>query len=79
MGGAGICLVRGSGGGVKRVRLYRKTPAHFGISGVQDRPKVWKRLRDPLGSDSGLPGVKFLRFDQNAGGHGPGFARAGIG
>ena len=79
---AGVCLARGSGGGVKRVRLYRRTPAHFarqGISGVQVRPRVWKRLRDPLGSDSGLPGAKFLRVHQETGGHDPGFARVGIG
>ena len=82
LGGTGVCLARGSGGGVKRVRLYRKTPAHLarqGISGVQVRPRVWKRLRDPLGSDSGLPGAKFLRVHQEAGGHDPGFARVGIG
>ena len=82
LGGAGVCLARGSGGGVKRVRLYRKTPAHLarqGISGVQLRPRVWKRLRDPQGSDSGLPGAKFLRVHQEAGGHDPGFARVGIG
>ena len=82
LGGAGVCLARGSGGGVKRVRLYRKTPAHLarqGISGVQFRPRVWKRLRDPQGSDSGLPGAKFLRVHQEAGGHDPGFARVGIG
>ena len=82
LGGAGVCLASGSGGGVKRVRLYRKTPAHLarqGISGVQVRPRVWKRLRDPLGSDSGLPGVKFLRVHQEAEGHDPGFAREGIG
>ena len=82
LGGAGVCLASGSGGGVKRVRLYRKTPAHLarqGISGVQVRPSVWKRLRDPLGSDSGLPGVKFLRVHQEAEGHDPGFAREGIG
>ena len=29
LGGASVCLARGSGGGVKRVRLYRKTPAHL--------------------------------------------------
>ena len=43
LGGAGVCLARGSGGGVKRVRLNRKTPAHLarqGISGVQLRPRV---------------------------------------
>ena len=82
LGGAGVCLARGSGGGVIRVRLYRKTPAHLarqGISGVQLRPRVWKRLRDPQGSDSGLPRAKFLRVHQEAGGHDPGFARVGIG
>ena len=82
LGGAGVCLARGSRGGVKRVRLYRKTPAHLarqGISVVQVRPRVWKRLRDPLGSDSGLPGAKFLRVHLEAEGHDPGFARVGIG
>ena len=82
LGGVGVCLASGSGGGVKRVRLYRKTPAHLarqGVSGVQVRPRVWKRLRDPLGSDSGLPGVKFLKVHQEAEGHDPGFAREGIG
>ena len=82
LGGASVCLASGSGGGVKRVRLYRKAPAHLarqGISGVQVRPRVWKRLRDSLGSDSSFPGAKFLRVHQEAGGHDPGFARAGIG
>ena len=82
LGRAGVYLGSGSGGGAKRVRLYRKTPAHLarqGISGVQVRPRVWKRLRDPQGSDSGLPGAKFLRVHQEAGGHDPGFARVGIG
>ena len=82
LGDANVRLACGSGGGVKRVRLYRKTPAHLarqGFSGVLVRPRVWKRLRDPLGSDSGLPGAKFLRVHEEAGGHDPGFARAGIG
>ena len=82
LGSAVVCLASGSGGGVKRVRLYRKTPAHLarqGISGVQVRSRVWKRLRDLQGSDSSLPGAKFLRVHQEAGGHDPGFAQAGIG
>ena len=82
LGGAGVCLARGSGGGVERVRLHRKTPAHLarqGISEVQFRPRVWKRLRDPQDSASRLSGAKFLRVHQEAGGHDPGFARAGIG
>ena len=82
LGGAGVCLASGSGGGVKRVRLYRKTPAHLarqGVSVIQVRPGVWKRLRDPLGSVSSFPGAKFLRVHQEAGGHDPGFARVGIG
>ena len=78
LGGAGVCLARGSGGGVIRVRLHRKTPAHLArqcISGVQVRPRVWKRLRGP----QGLPGAKFLLVHQEVGGHDPGFARVGIG
>ena len=34
-GGGGVCLARGSGGGVKRFRLYRKTPAHLARQGLQ--------------------------------------------
>ena len=83
LGGAGVCLARGSGGGVKkRVRLYRKTPAHLarqGILRVQDRPRIWKRLRDPQGIGSSFPGSKFLRVHQEAGSHDPGFVKAGIG
>ena len=81
LGGADVCLARGSGGGVIRVRLYRKTPAHLarqGISGVQVRPRVWKRLRCPQDTDAGLPGARFLRVHQEVGGHDPGFARMGI-
>ena len=82
LGGAGFFLARGSGGGVKRVRLYRKhqqTLLDRVFQGVQVRPRIWKRLRDPLGSASGLPGAKFLRVHQEAGGHDPGFARVGVG
>ena len=48
VGGAGVNWVGGPGGGVKRVRLNRKTPAHLvrhGILGFQARPRVWKCLR----------------------------------
>ena len=47
-GGDGSDWISGSGGGVKRVRLHRQTPAHLvrhGVLGVQSRPRVWKRLR----------------------------------
>ena len=46
-GGGGVDWVSGPGGGVKRVRLNRKNPAHLarhGTMGVQSRPRVWKRL-----------------------------------
>ena len=82
LGGAGFFLARGSGGGVQRVRLYRKTPAHLarqGISGVLVRPRIWKRLRGSQGLDSSFPGSKFLRVHQEAEGHVPGFDREGIG
>ena len=82
LGAASVCLPGGSGRGVKRVRLYKKTPAHLarqGVSGVPVRPKVWKRLRCSLDSDASLPGAKFLRVLQEVGGHGSGFVRAGIG
>ena len=49
LGGAGVYLGSGSGGDVKRVRLYRKTPAHLarqGFSGVHARPR--------FGSDFGV-------------------------
>ena len=82
LGGASVYPGSGSGGGAKRVRLYRKAPAHLarqGVSGVQVRPRVWKRLGDPLGSDSSFPGAKFLRVHQEAEGYDPSFARVGIG
>ena len=81
LGGACVRLASGSVGGVERVRLYRKTTAHLARrgSGVQFRSRVWKGLRDPLGSDSGLSGVNFLRVHQEDEGHVPGLAREGIG
>ena len=47
LGGVGVCLASGSGGGVKRVRLFRKTPAHLarqGVSRVQVRPRFGRGL-----------------------------------
>ena len=82
LGAASVCLPGGSGRGVKRVRLYKKTPAHLaqqGVSGVPVRSRVWKRLRCSLDSDASFPGAKFLRVHQEVGGHGSGFVRAGIG
>ena len=69
-------------GALKESDYTEKTPAHLArqsFSGVQVRPRVWKRLRDPHFSDSSFPGAKFLRVHQEAGGHDPGFVRAGIG
>ena len=45
-GGGGVDMIGGPGGGVQRVRLDRKTPAHLARHGfgVQSRPRVWKRL-----------------------------------
>ena len=40
-----VCWVRSSGPGRKRIRLNRKTPAHFAGLMVRSRPRVWKRLR----------------------------------
>ena len=47
-GGGRVDWISGSGGGVKRVRLNRKTPVHLVrhcILGIQPRPRIWKRLR----------------------------------
>ena len=40
LGGACVGLASGSGGGVKRVRLYRKTPAHLARRGCVRRMRV---------------------------------------
>ena len=42
-------------------------------------PGFGSGLRSPQDSASGLPGAKFLRVHQEAGGHDPRFARVGIG
>ena len=82
LGAAGVCLPGGSGRGIKRVRLYKKTPAHLakqGVSGVPFRPRVWKRLRCSIDSGASFPGAKFLRVHQEVGGFGSGLVREGIG
>ena len=57
LGGAGVCLASGSGGGVKRVRLYRKTPAHLA------RQVFWGfRYVPGFGSDLGIHWVLILVF-----------------
>ena len=57
---------------------HQHTLLDRGFSGVHARPRVWKRLRGP-GSDTSLPGAKFLRVHQEVGCHEPGFVREGIG
>ena len=45
--GGGVDSVGGPGGGFKRVRLNRETPANLvshGLLGVQSRPRAWQRL-----------------------------------
>ena len=44
-GGGRVDWIVGPGGGVKRARLNRKTPAKVWFWGNQSRPRVWKRLR----------------------------------
>ena len=49
-GDGGGDWISGPGGDVRRVRLNRKTSAHFvrhGVLGIPSRPRVWKRLRVP--------------------------------
>ena len=67
-GDAGVDWVSGPGGGVKRVRLNRKTPAHLvrqGILGIQSRPPVWKRLGIREHPGFALPDVKARRVHQS--------------
>ena len=45
-----LCLDSGSGGGVKRVRLYRKTPAHLARQGISVGPGSSQGLEETSGS-----------------------------
>ena len=75
VGDACVNWVSGAGGGVKRVRLNRKTPAHLvrhGILGIQARPRVWKRLRVRERSGFGLHDAKVGRVHQSGGDYAPG-------
>ena len=55
LGCAGVCLARGSGGGVKRVRLFRKTPAHLARQGISGGPVSSQSLEEA----SGFSGFRF--------------------
>ena len=76
--GAGheVLWVSGSGPGRKRIRLNRKTPAHFAGFMVQSRPRVWKRLRHVGVS---IPDHRRRRGDQDDGGYNPAQVRTGVG
>ena len=52
---AGFCLNSGSRGGVKRVRLYRKTPAHLARQGISG-----SRIVPGFGRDFGILWVLIL-------------------
>ena len=68
----------GSGSGRKRIRLNRKTPAHFVVSRFQSRPRVWKRLRHLGHSSFSLLDPKRKRGDQDGGGCNPVQIRIGV-
>ena len=74
-GVGGVDWVSGPGGGIFRVRLNRKTPAHLVRHGsgrggeVQSRPHVWKRLRVWEGSASDPGDAKVLRVHQSGDQH----------
>ena len=77
--GPGVHWVSGSGPGRKRIRLNRKTPAHFAGFMVQSRPRVWKRLRHVGFSSVSIPDHKRRRSDQDDGGFKPAQVRSGVG
>ena len=58
LGGAGVSLGRGSGGGVKRVRLYRKTHQHT----LLDRVFRGSSLVPEFGRGKGFLWVQILVF-----------------
>ena len=81
VGGARVLGGKGILGGVKRVRLHRKTPAHlagFGRDGsIQSRPRIWKRLRVE-GSRYRHNVAKVPRLHEGDEAHGP-LDRVGVG
>ena len=80
--GDGSDWISGPGGGVKRVRLNRKTPAHLvrhGIWGIRSRPWVWKRLRVQDHSGRYHADAKARRVHQDDGDHVPVQDRTGVG
>ena len=81
-GDDGVDWIGGSGGGVKRVRLNRKTPAHLVgpvIRWIQSRPRVWKRLRVWEHPGSDLADAKARRVHQSGEQYAPVIDREGIG
>ena len=75
----GVHWGRGSGPGRKRIRLHRKTPAHFAGFVVPSRPRVWKRLRHVGTVCVSLPDPKRRRPDQDDVGDVPAQIRTGVG
>ena len=75
--------ISGPGGGVKRVRLRRKNPAHLarhGIFEIQSRPRVWKSLRvQDLSSQYHDADAKAQRVRQDDEAYIPVLDRAGVG
>ena len=69
--------VSGSGPQQKRIRLNRKTPAHFAGFMVQSRPRVWKRLRHAGFSGISMPDHTRRRCDQAYDGSTPNQNRTG--
>ena len=81
-GGGRVDWVSGHGGGVKRVRQNRKTPAHLvgrGFREIQSRPRVWKRLRVREHPSSDLADAKARRVHQEVEQYVPVMDREGIG